>query len=157
MSNTINLKESDIPFEHERETKIRDHYAANLDDLRPNERLIGCEVKTKKHNLSVDMQTVDHNNVLRLWEFKVVANYSAIGQLLVYIAQKKIELLGSKRVIGVIAAVDIPEFIVDAINMSDLHIELVKIPKTIINCGLISQVQSNNNLKINYPQETQNV
>lgn len=157
MSNTINLIESDIPFEYEKETKIRDHYADNLGDLRKKEVLIGREVKTHNHNLSIDMLTVDHKNTIRVWEFKLTADYSAIGQLIVYMALKKQETGGTRRIKGVIAAVNIPDFISESINMSLLDIELVEIPKTIINCGLPPYQQCNTKVEINYPKENVNV
>lgn len=87
-----------------KECKIRDCYIKNLHLLRPNEIYIAKEHPLHSSALRVDMQTVDINNTFRDWEFKIYADYKALGQLLTYIAYSKLESGFDQNIIGVIAA-----------------------------------------------------
>lgn len=111
------------------ERQLRDKFAARLSDFRPNEKLLGCEI-TYRCGLRSDMETIDKDNTVRIWEFKLNADYSAIGQLIVYMAMKRNENKGKKKIVGVLAAVEIPKFIEEAIYSSGLNIEVVSIPKS---------------------------
>lgn len=76
----------------ERECKIRNAFAEGIrngKERRGSERLIGTEVTHQCGNLRADMRTVDESDIIREWEFKIVADYSAIGQILTYVAQLK--------------------------------------------------------------------
>lgn len=119
------------------ECKIRDCYMKNLKLLRPNEMCISKELSFNSSSLRVDMQTVDTNNIFRDWEFKIHADYKALGQLLTYMAYNKLENSFSQNILGVIAAFSFQSELEQTIRVWGLPIELVKIPIWMKNAGNI--------------------
>ena len=139
----------------EKEVRIRDAYALRLHEYRPNEKLIDTEITDKKFKLRTDMRTVDKFNVLREWEFKIKADYSALGQVLVYAANLRKKHSFRKIIKPVIAAVEIPVEIRNAILYNCLDIELVKIPIEVHNAGkkILNRRKRNPLNKIKIPKE----
>lgn len=117
------------------ECKIRDCYMKNLKLLRPNEICISKELSLNSSSLRVDMQTVDANNTIRDWEFKIYADYTSLGQLLTYIAYSKLESGFSQNILGVIAAFSFQPELEQTIRVWGLPIELVQIPSWMKNAG----------------------
>jgi hypothetical protein len=117
--------------EYARETKVRDAYSEGLAEERPGERLLSTEhryVTEDGRALRGDMKTLDSDDVIRIWEFKICADYSALGQVLVYVALARKNLGFQKVVRGVIAAFEFPPEVAEAIEMLNLNIEKVALP-----------------------------
>ncbi|MCG3865810.1 MULTISPECIES: hypothetical protein [unclassified Photobacterium] len=131
-----------------KELKMRDSYAKRLREFRPDERLISREGTIHGTSLRTDMITVDIKNVIRVWEFKVTADYSALGQLLVYLHLKRKETEFKKSVIGVLAVTEISEYIKEVIISSGLNIEIVLLNKSISG---IEKYLIGNEVNVNYP------
>jgi hypothetical protein len=74
------------------------------------------------------MRTVDKTQLLREWEFKIHADYRALGQILTYIALARRERDFARVVRGVIAAFDFQPEVRLAIEVLNLGIELVILP-----------------------------
>jgi hypothetical protein len=126
----------DIPL-YERETRVRDYYAAELDEHRPGELLIARENSYAGTAVRADMRTIDRRNIIRLWEFKIRASYEALGQILVYVAMAR-RAEGYDRVIrGVIAAFTFQSEIVDTVERLNLGIELVWLPPVLTLAGAV--------------------
>src|SRR5262245_3373399 len=85
------------------ERHVRDLYAERLTELRPGERLVRKELRYSTAARRIDMRTVDRWGVLREWEFKLDADYRALGQLLIYLAHARRES-NFRPIRGVIAA-----------------------------------------------------
>jgi hypothetical protein len=117
--------ETDV-FAHE--CRIRDLYAGRLTSLRPRELVAQREVRYANSLIRADLRTLDEDNVIREWEFKLQADYRALGQVLSYVAQAKLEFTFARTVTGVIAAFSIPPEIRLAVQVNNLGIELVDIP-----------------------------
>jgi hypothetical protein len=127
---TLEPTESDCN-EFERETRIRDAYAMNLAQERPGEHLLGTEHTygpASIRSIRGDMKTLAPNNDLHIWEFKIKAGYSGLGQILVYVAMARRAVGFEKRVCGVLAAFSFHPEITDAIELLNLGIETVEIP-----------------------------
>lgn len=131
------------------ETELRDKFAAKLQYFRPNEKLLSKEA-INEFGLRTDMETVDVNNTIRIWEFKLRADYSAIGQIIVYTNLKRLESHANRQIVGVIAAVEIPEYVEKSINACGLAIEFVKIPRSV--SGLKKHLLDSN-IKLMIPTE----
>lgn len=123
--------------EYEHECRIRDCFAKSLRDLRPNERLIATESVYEGTCTRVDMRTVDKFNVLREWEFKIDAGYSALGQILTYLAMARLRDNFQSRITGVIAAFDFHPELARVIEVMNLGIELVTIPQWMARAGRV--------------------
>ncbi|WP_122046828.1 hypothetical protein [Vibrio atlanticus] len=134
-----------------KEIEIRDNFASRLIEFRPDEKLISCEQPYSEVALRTDMQTIDKDNTIRIWEFKVTADYSAIGQLIVYLHLKRKETQFGSNVVGVLAATEIPSHIREAVIASGLNIELYTINKSV--SGL-EQYLAHNEVSIFFPKET---
>ncbi|MGX9456543.1 hypothetical protein ACWU37_05680 [Photobacterium damselae subsp. damselae] len=132
-----------------KELEIRDNFATRLNEFRPDEKLINCEQPYSEVALRTDMQTVDRGNTIRIWEFKVTADYSAIGQLIVYLHLKRKETQFRRNVVGVLAATEFPSYIREAVIASGLNIELYTINKSI--SGL-KQYLAHNEVSIFFPK-----
>jgi RecB family endonuclease NucS len=115
-----------LAFAHE--THIRNAYSTNLSFYRPLEALIKREVSYSMAPVRADMRTVDQDDILREWEFKLTADYSALGQILTYVALARREYKFQRQVRGVIAAFQIPGLVRETIETMNLGIELVSIP-----------------------------
>ncbi|MGD6893745.1 hypothetical protein [Bacillus infantis] len=124
-----------IKIETERECLIRDTYALNIEQEKPDQIIIGREARYQTSNLRVDLQTVDKNNLYREWEFKLYADYKALGQILVYVSEAKMESNFEKNIIGVIAAFKFQPELITTIRMMNLAIELVEIPQWMAMAG----------------------
>jgi hypothetical protein len=111
-----------------RETLIRDAYSSNLLTYRPLEKLIKCEVTYQTAAVRADMRTVDRTGLIREWEFKLIADYSALGQILTYLALARREYKFERQIRGVIAAFSIPPLVSQTIETLNLGIELILIP-----------------------------
>ncbi len=128
------MTETQTPSDYtdfERETRIRDAYAANLARERPRERLLSLEHtygEVTMRSIRGDMKTVDHNNALHIWEFKIQAGYSGLGQILAYVAMARKAVGFEKIVRGVLAAFSFQPEIKEAIELLNLGIEAVEIP-----------------------------
>lgn len=120
-------------FAHE--CKIRDYYCSRLKEFRRDELAIKREATFEGWALRADLRTVDHNNVLREWEFKIRADYSSLGQILTYTALMREQLNFERDVQGVIAAFQIPDYLLKAIRINNLSIELVTLPEWMAKAG----------------------
>ncbi|MBJ6146299.1 hypothetical protein [Hymenobacter sp. BT559] len=123
------------PTIYAHETRIRNAFASVLRDYRKNERVAQKEVKYIEAGARADMRTVDHHNIIREWEFKIEADYSALGQILVYVALARKEFQYRRLVRGVLAAFTFPENLVYTIEAMNLGIELYTIPGHLQNAG----------------------
>lgn len=126
-----------IPTVFERETRIRDYCATNLDMLRPQERVIGKEFAWTYGGVRADLRTVDKDDVLRDWEFKIEADYCALGQILTYVALTRQHTKFQRRVVGVIAAFSFHPLLKQTIETMNLGIELVEIPSYLALAGMV--------------------
>jgi hypothetical protein len=120
---------------YEREGRIRDYYAEELGQHRPGELLIATENGYAGTAVRADMRTIDRGNVIRLWEFKIRASYEALGQILVYIAMARRAEGFDRQVRGVIAAFEFQPEIANAIEIMNLSIELVTLPRVLALAG----------------------
>jgi len=110
------------------ECHIRDFFAKNITQFRPGELVSSKEVIYAKSNIRADLRTVNCRDVIFEWEFKIEADYSAIGQVLSYTAQAKTEFGFKRTVRPVIAAFKFPDEIKLAIEVNNLGIETVELP-----------------------------
>ena len=127
-------------FEHE--TRIRNYYSQNIARLRPGERLLDTEHSYPGNRLRVDMRTVDTYNCIREWEFKITADYKALGQILTYVALSRQHYQFRRTVRGVVAAFTFMPEVVTAIEVMNLGIELVTIPPSMRFAGNIPADQT---------------
>ncbi|WHT20177.1 hypothetical protein N8J89_03640 [Crossiella sp. CA-258035] len=119
----------------EREGRIRDYYAATLDQHRRGELLVARENSFDGTAVRADMRTIDRHNVIRLWEFKIRASYDALGQIIVYVSMARRAEGYNRQIRGVIAAFEFQSEIVDAIERMNLGIELVSLPPVLAFAG----------------------
>ena len=124
-----------LSFAHE--CKIRDFYSEQLAVVRPNEIIVKREATFESWALRADLRTVDHNDVIREWEFKIRANHSSLGQILAYTALFREQMNFERDVQGVIAAFEIPDYLVKAVRINNLNIELVTLPLWMAHAGNI--------------------
>ena len=117
--------------DHARESKIRDVYSAQLGKLRPRELLVGTEFKATGSGKRADMVTIDRDEVLQIWEFKIHATYEGLGQILAYTAAFRESKGFAKPVRGVLAACTFDHDIVRPIEILNLGIEVVRIPTSL--------------------------
>lgn len=110
------------------ECRIRDAFAEHLHELRPAERLVDTEVRYDVPGARADMRTVDDRQTVREWEFKIEADYSSLGQALVYVALARRAYGFGRSVRGVVAAFSFPAHIAYANEAMNLGLELVEIP-----------------------------
>lgn len=125
---------NDVPL-YERESRIRDYYAAELEQHRPDELLIARENSYAGTAVRADMRTIDRRNIIRLWEFKIRASYTALGQILVYVAMARRAEGYEPPIRGVIAAFEFQREIIDAVERLNLGIELVSLPPVLALAG----------------------
>lgn len=121
--------------EFERESRIRDLFAARLADYRPNERLIDVESGFKESRRRADLRTVDPENVVRMYEVELVAGYTGLGQVLVYTAIAREELGFHREVRGVLAAFRFEPDVLRAIRVLNLGIEVLTLPPQLARAG----------------------
>ena len=85
------------------------------------------EVTYRESAIRADMRTVDCNGMLREWEFKIHADYQALGQILIYVAHARQEM-AFRPVQGVIAAFSFLPELRRAVDLMNLSIELLTLP-----------------------------
>lgn len=130
------MQTSDPSIIYARECVVRDAFADALHEYRPLELEISREslpglIGRKR----ADLFTVDRDDVLRVWEFKLRAGPDAIGQVLVYLALCR-KHYGFNRVIRpVLAAAEIDNDVRYAVEALHLGIELVQLPVAVLNDG----------------------
>ena len=117
-------KNLDLP----RETDVRTFYMNNLKYLRPGEKCIGTELSYKSTSIRADARTIDDRNLIREWEFKIHADYNALGQILTYVATAKYETDFSREIRGVIAAFYFREDLRRTVEVMNLNVDLILIP-----------------------------
>lgn len=118
------------------EVKIRDLYAECLSFQRPKERLLGTETTFQNSRFRSDMRTIDSEDIVREWEFKICAGYGALGQILTYVALSRCLASNGKTVIrGVLAAFDFEPEIVLANEQLNLGIEFLSLPRWMRRAG----------------------
>lgn len=121
-------------FAHE--CAVRDAYASRLAEFRPRERLLGTEATFKDVALRADMKTVDQTNALRVWEFKIKADYKSLGQILTYLAMERRD--SPDRIVrAVLAAFQFDESTLMTNEALNLGIEMVKIPLKLRQAGFV--------------------
>ena len=118
----------------EGECRVRDYYATQLESERPGEILVRREQRYPGCGLRADMRTVDTDDVLREWEFKIFADYHALGQILQYVALAR-TTEGFRPIRGVIAAFTFSDELVLANEVLNLNLELVTIPMWMAQAG----------------------
>ncbi len=121
--------------EFARETRIRDLYAERLARYRPNERLLRTESGFSGSRKRADMRTVDSNNLIRVYEFELVAVYEGLGQALVYLAMARRELGLERRVQGVLAAFRFESEVWQTVEILNLGLELLILPPELARAG----------------------
>ena len=117
------------------ECKIRDFYCTQLEQSRPRELIVKREATFDDWPLRADLRTVDENQLIREWEFKIRADYSSLGQILTYTALIREQMNFDRDVKGVIAAFEIPDHLSKAVRINNLNIELVTIPMWMAQAG----------------------
>jgi hypothetical protein len=122
-------------FSHE--CRIRDFYANNLSRERADELLLDTEHSFSDGSTRADMFTVDKSDLMRIWEFKIKADYEALGQILTYVALAKQKTDFKRSIRGVIAAFEFRREIQIAIEVLNLGIEQVIIPAWMAQAGNI--------------------
>lgn len=110
------------------EIQVRDYFARHLRRVRPTHRLVRREQGYSNCGLRADMRTVDEHDVIREWEFKIHADYRAIGQILAYVALARNEL-GFRSVRGVLAAFSFAPEVALTNEVMNLGLEILIIPE----------------------------
>jgi len=116
------------------ECRIRDYYAVNLGIFRPEQKLARCEQRYSNSSLRADMRTVNPQNTILEWEFKINADYKALGQILQYVALAR-ENEKSRVIRGVIAAFTFTPELRLANERMNLNLELVLLPTWLRGAG----------------------
>lgn len=120
-----------------KEREVRDYYAQHLGRARPHEHLAKKEQGYVLSRLRADMRTIDLHDTIREWEFKLHADYRAIGQILTYVALARREL-GFRAVRGVVAAFSFAEEVSLANEVMNLNLELVTLPDWMRGAGKVA-------------------
>lgn len=138
---TTSATDSGDLYDHE--VQIQKAYAARLAELREGEELIPSGRRFECCDLIADMATVDKTNTIRIWEFKIRADYRSLGQIVTYLALARYEEVIAnwvpaqppRRLVGVLAAFEFqPEIMLTNVVMN-LGIECVVIPPFLRNAG----------------------
>jgi hypothetical protein len=124
------------------EVRIQKAYAERLADQRPLEKLMSHGYRFDSCGLIADMATIDKSDVMRIWEFKIDADYRSLGQIITYIAHARYEELmrwappsPHKRIVGVLAAFTFQPEVLLANVVMNCGIEIVVIPPFLRNAG----------------------
>ena len=125
------------PEEFAHECRIRDLYSRYFFEQRSDERVIATEHRCGTANVRADLLTIDKSNTLREWEFKIRAEYKALGQILTYVALTREEKGFQRPVRGVIAAFEFQPEVKRAVEVLNLGIELIEIPAWMAKAGAI--------------------
>lgn len=135
----------------ESELKIRDQYASDLARHRPCEVLIAVEAPLQNSRRRVDMRTLDPTNITREWEFKLVADYRALGQLLTYVALARDSVPDNRIVRGVLAAFEFAPDVELTNERMNLGLELVQLPNWLRRAGAIPNGTASTSTFIHVP------
>jgi len=127
------------------ECKIRDAFSKDLATLRPKEKLLKNATRFAHTSLIADMSTTDEAGSIRVWEFKIIASYESLGQVLIYLAQKRLDHVVQnanqvvqgkiKDIRGVLAAFEFRPEVEIAVAILNLGVELVRIPRKYMAAG----------------------
>ena len=139
---TVTSESGDV-YDHE--VRIQKAYAARLPELREGEVLIASSRRFDCCDLIADMATVDPANTIRIWEFKIRADYKSLGQIVTYLALARYEEVITKwvptqnprRLVGVLAAFEFQPEIMLANVVMNLGIECVLIPPFLRSSGSV--------------------
>ena len=132
----IEVTEAYVPeAEFAHECRVRDLFATRMSEFRPGELLIGTEACFAASNRRADLKSVDVANVLRLYEFKLIASPAAIGQVLTYVHLKQHERGYATDVRGVLAAYRFEHDVIETIRAMHLPIEIVTLPAHLARAG----------------------
>ncbi|NWC70365.1 hypothetical protein HX873_20920 [Pseudomonas sp. P7758] len=123
---------------YEHECRVRDEFARGLQNHRAGELLARTEQRYKGTLLRADMRTVDKSDLIREWEFKINADYKALGQILQYVALAR-QAESFRPIRGVIAAFSFTPEIIIANEVMNLNLELVVIPGWLRRSGYINE------------------
>jgi hypothetical protein len=126
---------------YERETRIRDLYAKQLKEYRPDEQVLKTEPGYVDSPVRGDLRTLDSKNLIRVWEFEIVAAYEGLGQVLTYVALARLELNFDRQIRGVLAAFEFQPEVELAIEIMNLGVEVVRIPEALRLAGEIPPVE----------------
>lgn len=125
------------PQDFAHECQIRDYYAKNFAEFRLDEQIIEREHKCGATAIRADLYSVDCQDIFREWEFKIHADYKALGQILTYVAMARKQSKFKKTIKGVIAAFNFQPEVIEAIEIMNLGIEIVQLPDWISGAGKI--------------------
>ena len=146
----MHLSQQKAPeFEHE--CRIRDFYAKHFNNERSDELLVATEHSFSDGSTRADMVTIDKSELIRIWEFKIKADFDALGQILSYVALAKRKFNFERSVRGVIAAFEFRPEIPLAIEILNLNIEQVIIPAWMRQAGSIPLTQQVRPLIVEIP------
>ncbi|MET7808805.1 hypothetical protein [Micromonospora chersina] len=123
------------------ECRIRDLYASRLPEFRPDERLLQTEHTYEESKVRGDMRTIDRDDTIRIWEFKINAGYEGLGQILTYLALARKDVAFQRQVRGVLAAFHIQPEVALAIEVLNLGIEVVILPDKMRLAGAIPKAR----------------
>lgn len=127
------------------ECRVRDFYAEHIAKIRPKDRLVRREQRYDGSRLRADMRTVNEANILNEWEFKLYADYKALGQILQYVALAR-ETENFRPIRGVIAAFEFSPELVRANEILNLNLDLVIIPDWMRAAGGVVQRETSTKL-----------
>lgn len=133
MRKTSELDVGAAEFAHE--CRIRDLFARRMHEFRPGEILISTESSFPSSNRRADLKSVDVRNVLRLYEFKLIATPAAVGQALTYINLEQQAVGYDREVRGVLAAFRFEPDVIPTIRAMHLPIEVVTLPPHLARAG----------------------
>jgi len=119
------------------EARVRSFYMEHLNSLHPEQRCVGIEVGYRNSSVRADARTVNKLNLRREWEFKIGADYSALGQILTYMATAKHDMNFKREIRGVIAAFSFRTDLVHTIEVLNPNVELVTIPNWVRYAGRV--------------------
>lgn len=119
------------------EVRVRDFFAARIERVRPLEKVVKREQGYEASNLRADLRTVDTGDILREWEFKLHADYRAIGQIQTYVALARRDLGPARIVRGVIAAFTFSDEVRLTNESMNLNLELFVLPNWMRGAGSV--------------------
>lgn len=125
------------------ECRVRDYFAEHLSERRMGELLVRREQRYAGSLLRADMRTIDQNNVIREWEFKIDADYKALGQILQYVALARTNE-GFRAIRGVIAAFTFTSELRLANEVMNLNLEFVELPAWMRGAGALPNCSDEN-------------
>ena len=128
-------KFADCDITYARELAMRNAYADELSTYRSQEYEVSREGLPGGTRRRADLHTVDRNEVLRVWEFKIRATPDALGQLQMYLWLCRLHYGLSRVVRPVLAAAEFDPELPAVIEGLNLGIEVVRLPPAVLNAG----------------------